>query len=387
MEKRYTAGELARCAGVSARTIRFYEEKGILQPKERSAEGYRLYDDSAILRLQEILMLKYVGLSLEEIQQALFQGEKLSVAELLVRQRELILEERRRLDCILEVIDQAQRHCRSGQPPISRFVEIMQLLKRNQQANFLYGLYERYGISGQRWHEWLFQQLPLEPGMRVLDAGCGHGNVWYSSWEEIPGGCQITLLDKETDGLQFLHGIYLERRRELAEGAAFSFLCEDAEEWECPAAGYDLILAVHLWSYIRDKEALLQKLRRGLSEGGTLVSTFTSQISVGDVNRLLEPALHRRVLEVYEVRKRDFVEQMEKLFDREFGRVSRKVFHNGLRINQPEELLRYLCSLDGELEARIKSRESEVRRYLQELTEQGCVPVIGTESYCYFCQS
>ncbi len=128
MEKRYTAGELARWAGVSARTIRFYEEKGILRPRERSAEGYRLYDDSAILRLQEILMLKYVGMSLEGIQQALTQGENLPVAELLSRQRELVLEERRRLDHILKVIDQAQRHCQGGQLPISHFAEIMQLL-------------------------------------------------------------------------------------------------------------------------------------------------------------------------------------------------------------------------------------------------------------------
>lgn len=386
MEKRYTAGELARWAGVSARTIRFYEEKGILRPRERSAEGYRLYDDSAILRLQEILMLKYVGMSLEGIQQALTQGENLPVAELLSRQRELVLEERRRLDHILKVIDQAQRHCQGGQLPISRFAEIMQLLTKNQQANFRYSLYERYGTSGQRWHEWLFQQLLLGPETRVLDVGCGHGNVWRGSWREIPVGCQITLLDKEMDGLQYLHGIYLERRRELAEGAAFSFLCEDTEEWECPAERYDLILAGHLWNYIREKDGLLRKLHRGLAEGGRLVSTFTSQVSVGDVNRLLEPVLHRRVLEAYEERRRDFVGQMEGLFAGEFARVSRKVFRNGLRIDQAEQLLSYLCNLDGELDSRIRTRESEMRKYLQELIRQGPVPEIGTEGYCYFCE-
>lgn len=75
MEKLYTAGELAGWAGVSARTIRFYEEKGLLRPKERSTGGYRLYDDSAIVRLQEILMMKYVGLPLEEISRALEQGK------------------------------------------------------------------------------------------------------------------------------------------------------------------------------------------------------------------------------------------------------------------------------------------------------------------------
>ncbi len=118
MEKLYTAGELARWAGVSARTIRFYEEKGLLRPKERSIGGYRLYDDSAIVRLQEILMMKYVGLPLEEISRALEQGEDMPVDGLLARQRELVLEERRRLDRILEVIDQAGRHCRQGQLPI-----------------------------------------------------------------------------------------------------------------------------------------------------------------------------------------------------------------------------------------------------------------------------
>lgn len=386
MQKRYTAGELARWAGVSARTIRFYEEKGILRPRERSAEGYRLYDDSAILRLQEILMLKYVGLSLEEIQQALGQGEELSAARMLDRQRELVLEERRRLDRILEVIDQAQRHCREGQLPVSRFAEIMQLVTKNQQANFRYGLYERYGTSGQRWHEWLFEQLLLEPGMRVLDVGCGHGNVWHNSWQRIPAGCSITLLDKEIKGLQFLRGIYRERREELAAGVNLSFLCEDAERWECQTGRYDLILAGHFWSYIRDKKSLLDRLHRGLAEGGRLVSTFTSQVSVRDVNRILEPVLGRRVLGPYEERKQAFMAQMEGLFNGEFGEVSQMTFYNSLRIGHPEELLRYLCDLDGELEMRIKPREQEVRRYLQELIRQGETPEIGTEGHCYCCE-
>lgn len=386
MEKLYTVGELARRAGVSARTIRFYEEKGLLRPRERSTGGYRLYDDSAIVRLQEILMMKYVGLPLEEISQALEQGEDLPVAGLLARQRELVLEERRRLDRILEIIDQAGRHCLQGQLPITRFVEIMQLLTKNQQANFRYGLYERYGTSGQRWHEWMFEQLSLEPGTRVLDVGCGHGNVWHGSWEKIPGDCRITLLDKETGGLQFLHGIYLERRRELSDGTELFFLCEDAEKWKCPSEAYDLILAGHLWSYIRDREGLLKKLRRGLTEGGRLVSTFTSRVSAGDVNRLLEPVLRKKVLESYEERGHAFAAEMEDLFAGEFSGFSRKVFHNGLRIDQPEELLRYLCNLDGELEMRIRAREQEVRKYLQELARQGQTPEISTEGTCYCCR-
>lgn len=386
MEKLYTAGELARWAGVSARTIRFYEEKEILQPRERSVEGYRLYDDSAILRLQEILMLKYVGLSLEEIQQTLEQEEELSALELLAHQRELILDERSRLDRILKVIEQAEQHCREGWLPVSRFAEIMQLVTKNQQADFRYGLYERYGTSGQKWHKWLFDQLPLEPGMRVLDVGCGHGKVWNESWEKIPGGCRITLLDKETKGLRFLSRVYEERREELAAGVRLSFLQEDAEKWKCPGAEYDLILAGHFWSYIHDKKGLLERLHRGLAEGGRMISTFTSQVSVRDVNRILEPVLGRRVLGAYEERIRVSMARMEELFAEEFGQVSQKIFCNRLRIAQPGELLQYLCNLDGELESRIRPREREVRRYLEELILQGQAPEIGTEGHCYCCE-
>ncbi len=384
MEKRYTAGELARLAGVSARTVRFYEEKDILQPRERSAEGYRLYDDSAILRLQEILMLKYLGLSLEEIRQALQQGENLSAAELLEHQRALILEERSRLDGLLKAIDHARRHCQDGRLPISRLVEMMQLVTRNQQANFRYHLYEQYGTNSRRWHEWMYDQLPLKPGMRILDVGCGHGNVWVSNWKRIPGNCRITVLDQEMEGLQFLHGIYLEQRRQLAEGAEFSFICEDAREWECPADSYDLILAGHFWNYVRDKGGLLRKLHRGLAEGGRLFSTFTSQVSMEDVNRILEPVLQKKVPGRYEEKKQAFTKEMEELFAGEFGNVSRKTFHNVLRIDQPEELLQYLCNLDGDLEIRIRAKEQEVRRHLQELIRQEQVPEIRTTGYCYF---
>lgn len=94
----------------------------------------------------------------------------------------------------------------------------------------------------------------------------------------------------------------------------------------------------------------------------------------------------RRVLEPYEERKQAFITRMEELFAGEFGRVSQMTFHNSLRIGFPEELLRYLCDLDGELETRIRSREHEVRKYLQGLIRQGQTPEIGTEGRCYYCE-
>jgi DNA-binding transcriptional MerR regulator len=60
-------GELARRAGVSQRTIHYYESLGLLTPAQREGQGYRYYDGEALRRLQKIDQLKGLGLTLEEI--------------------------------------------------------------------------------------------------------------------------------------------------------------------------------------------------------------------------------------------------------------------------------------------------------------------------------
>lgn len=60
-------GELSDRAGVSHRTIHYYERIGLLKPTEREGTGYRYYDDTAFKRLEKIAVLKRLGLSLDEI--------------------------------------------------------------------------------------------------------------------------------------------------------------------------------------------------------------------------------------------------------------------------------------------------------------------------------
>ena len=64
---RYRIAEVADRTGFSTPTLRYYEEIGLLPPAERSAAGYRLYDDRAIERLRFVARAKQLGCSLEEI--------------------------------------------------------------------------------------------------------------------------------------------------------------------------------------------------------------------------------------------------------------------------------------------------------------------------------
>lgn len=64
-------GQLASRAGVSPKTIRYYEDAGLLAPPPRTASGYRDYDDRAVLRLRFIRAAQSIGLSLGEIREIL----------------------------------------------------------------------------------------------------------------------------------------------------------------------------------------------------------------------------------------------------------------------------------------------------------------------------
>lgn len=67
----YQVKELAALARVSVRTLHHYDEIGLLVPSRRSAAGYRLYSDADVLRLQQILIGRELGLALEQIRRSL----------------------------------------------------------------------------------------------------------------------------------------------------------------------------------------------------------------------------------------------------------------------------------------------------------------------------
>lgn len=67
----YTVSQVAKRTGITVRTLHHYEAKGLLKPAQRSPAGYRLFGDTELGRLQHIVSLKALGLSLAEIHECL----------------------------------------------------------------------------------------------------------------------------------------------------------------------------------------------------------------------------------------------------------------------------------------------------------------------------
>ena len=98
-----TVKEVSKLAGVSIRTLRYYDEIGLLKPTATTEAGYRLYSDKDLERLQEIMFFKEMELPLESIKQ-LLEDPNMDRQEMLRMQQAVLEKKRNRLNGIIELI-------------------------------------------------------------------------------------------------------------------------------------------------------------------------------------------------------------------------------------------------------------------------------------------
>lgn len=109
----YSVGQVAAFAKVTVRTLHHYDRTGLLSPSGRSDAGYRLYDDTDLARLQQILFYRELGFSLTEIAAILDDPQANALAFLQERQRRLGAEIAR-LQRLAEVAERAIEVQRTG---------------------------------------------------------------------------------------------------------------------------------------------------------------------------------------------------------------------------------------------------------------------------------
>lgn len=99
----YTVQKLAKLSGVSSRTLRYYDQIGLLKPARINSSGYRIYGEKEVNRLQQILFYRQMALKLEEIQEILDSSE-FDYQKALANHYQQLLEKRKQLDFLLETV-------------------------------------------------------------------------------------------------------------------------------------------------------------------------------------------------------------------------------------------------------------------------------------------
>ncbi len=100
----YSVQQLANLAGVSVRTLHYYDQVDLLKPARTQSNGYRHYEEPELLRLQQILFFRELDFPIEEIKRVL-ASPRFDMGAALRDQKHLIQLKRNRLDGLIQTID------------------------------------------------------------------------------------------------------------------------------------------------------------------------------------------------------------------------------------------------------------------------------------------
>lgn len=143
---KYSIREVSELAGVSARTLRYYDEIGLLKPLEVSGSGYRYYGKYELTLLQQILFYRERGLDLKQIQRIVYQDDFDIMSALQEHLKELEAK-RRRMECLILTVEQTIRSMK-GEYEMSdkeKFQAFKEKIVRENEEKHGAEIREKYG--------------------------------------------------------------------------------------------------------------------------------------------------------------------------------------------------------------------------------------------------
>ena len=149
-----TISQVAELTGISTRTLQYYDEIGLLKPSELTESGYRLYDDDALQKLQQILFFKELGFKLKEIKEIL-QKPDFDRMKAFKKQKELLLLKRNRTDRLIQLLSRLEKgeQCMSFKEfDLSDYITALEDFKNNSTHDVIkyFGSVENFDMSIQK---------------------------------------------------------------------------------------------------------------------------------------------------------------------------------------------------------------------------------------------
>ena len=183
----YTVQKLGELAGVSTRTLRYYDEIGILKPARKNTSGYRIYGTVEVDKLQQILFYRELGLDLESIKQ-IINNPSFNGPAALKQHREQLLDKRKQLDLLIKNVEStiSAAEGKSKMADNEKFQGFKQTMIKDNEQQFGKEVREKYGdetidksnakvlnMSEEKYHE--FKRLEQEV-LDTLGKACENGD-------------------------------------------------------------------------------------------------------------------------------------------------------------------------------------------------------------------
>ena len=380
-DKHYKIGELATITNVSTKAIRIYEAKGLLTSYRDETNNYRYFEEDAIVRMQKIEVLKYLGFSLEDIGKMLERYESMNLTESFLEQKRMLEKKAWELDRMICCMDRAAKESQMEGFEITKLFETLRKIIISRSADE--GVYRMYGHSDEPkgWSRWIYEQANIRPGEHILDAGCGWGNLWRYNEERYVADMQVTLVD--------FHNTHADELAEyILDKEQFEFMWGDLNELDYPKK-YDCIFLNHLIFYLETPTKTYTRLKSYLNSGGRMITTWGGLLLAENLKTLLceHAPEEQKQIKAHFTELKEEIEQREKELKQVFSEVALHKYPAVLHFETAKEMVDYLESVAKKLGVNIADGMPTFEKFLKDkYNEAGEEFRIVRDGYLYVCR-
>ncbi len=349
----YSSGEFAKKAHVSVRTIRFYDKQNILKPSFVNENGARFYTDEDFARLQQVILLKFLGFSLEDIRNLTIGScDSQILLNSLHIQLKLIQDKIEQMQLVEKAIrDTSVAISENNSVDWSRMLELINLTNMENSLKSQYqnannisariSLHELYSTNKEGWFPWIFKNLNLTNNMKILEIGCGNGSLWIKNADKIPADCEIILSDISV-------GMLRDTRRDLSKiNRNFlynSFNCENIPYGD---NSFDLVIANHVLFYCDNIDRACSEIRRVLKPDGRFVCSTYGARHMQEISSLVSEFDSRIVLSADKLYEKFGLENGADILSKHFKKTEKLLYDDKLLVDKPEPVIEYILSCHG----------------------------------------
>ncbi len=367
----YSTGEFMKQANITKKTIRYYDEKNILKPTLVTDTGARYYTEKDLAKLQQILLLKYLGFSLSDIKEMqVDDADKHFIIDSLNIQLKLVEDRIEQLQLVAKTIQDATEDMQADREVdwsklfelihVADFENVLKSQYKNA-SNIMarINLHKLYSTNKQGWFPWIFEQMNIKPGQRILELGCGVGNIWVENADKLAPDVSVTVSD-------ISDGMLRDARREIGrEDVAFSYVVCECEDIPFGDNTFDIVIANHVLFYCDDIQNACREIRRVLKPGGKLIAGTYGRQHMIEVSRLALEFDDRIVLAAENLYQRFGKENGTQILKDFFEEVEWRQYVDSLEIKEAEPLISYVLSCHGNQNQYIAHRYKEFRTFMK----------------------
>lgn len=377
----YSSGEFARMANVTIRTIRYYDKQNILKPSFVNEEsGARYYTDADLVQLQQILLLKYLGFSLDDIKELTIEDAdshilrnqlnlQLTLIQDKIEQMQLV---QKAIEDTTVALDQNKDINWSQMLDLIHLTGMESSLKTQYQdasnVSSRIRLHKLFSQNKYGWFPWVYDQCHIASGMNILELGCGNGSLWSENKKRLPESKICIALSDISQGM------IRDARRSLLSDSTdnrFTFQVFAADHIPYEDHYFDLVIANHVLFYCDDVSAVCKEVQRVLKPNGHFMCSTYGSKHMKEITSLVQKFDSRIVLSGDKLYDHFGLDNGSSILKEFFPNITTYLYPDELVVTQAEPLIEYILSCHGNQNQYLLDRYKDFRTFVEKEIQSG----------------